>query len=269
MADLSRIMRAVSRDDARMRRYEDRIHATTARYKNFMTGLVTRSLDDLIVDDGRVRRSPDNELVIQRMQEAIERGLSGNEWDGFSAELQGIIEVRARTLNTMMREMGLQEGIIQDPTGLRPVIRAIDDMHSNLADGSDWTREEFRSLITRYRGDIQQGVPVTRSELSRAFVSKGGVLPQYADVTAVLQLSAVDREVKVMQAERAGVHKMKYLGPDDRATRPWCEKHVNRVEPMEYWENEENDAGPNPPLIYGGGWNCRHRLIPWRDEWDD
>jgi len=54
-----------------------------------------------------------------------------------------------------------------------------------------------------------------------------------------------------------------YMGPDDAVTRPFCEVLVNRVIKQEYFSKLKNDQkGANSFVRNGGGWNCRHRLMP-------
>lgn len=79
-------------------------------------------------------------------------------------------------------------------------------------------------------------------------------------------LAAFDREVSGQVATEAGVEWFLYDGPVDDLTRPYCQERVGKRYTLDSLDAVPNDTGPNPPSRYGGGWNCRHRLVPLLDE---
>lgn len=54
-----------------------------------------------------------------------------------------------------------------------------------------------------------------------------------------------------------------YLGPEDAVTRPFCSVLVGKAIKEEYFPKLKNDQkGASSFRSNGGGWNCRHRLLP-------
>jgi len=54
-----------------------------------------------------------------------------------------------------------------------------------------------------------------------------------------------------------------YMGPDDAVTRPFCDVLVGKAIKEEYFSKLKNDQkGASSFRSNGGGWNCRHRLMP-------
>ena len=80
---------------------------------------------------------------------------------------------------------------------------------------------------------------------------------------------AFNRSVSQAQAQRLGIQKFLYVGPDDRITRDFCKDILNRRSPPVYTEKEiasmSNGQGLNVAQ-YGGGYNCRHEWLPVTDE---
>jgi hypothetical protein len=114
---------------------------------------------------------------------------------------------------------------------------------------------------------MQSGETVTRRQLIDALEAKAGVAPQYAGTIANTELAAIDREIRLVQTQAAGLSLMRYTGPVDRITREFCLENLGRIESLNYWEMLQNPTGPNPASVYCGGFNCRHRLLPWDMAW--
>ena len=54
-----------------------------------------------------------------------------------------------------------------------------------------------------------------------------------------------------------------YMGPDDAVTRPFCDVLVGKAVKAEYFPKlKNNQKGASSFATNGGGWNCRHRLMP-------
>jgi hypothetical protein len=79
-------------------------------------------------------------------------------------------------------------------------------------------------------------------------------------------LASFDRTVTGKIWEGAGLCSFRYLGPNDRSTRPFCRSHVGHVYPLIEIKAMHNGAGRfDNPWIYGGGIRCRHRWIPYQE----
>lgn len=79
---------------------------------------------------------------------------------------------------------------------------------------------------------------------------------------------AFQRLTHIKKAEKAGITKFLYVGPDDERTRPFCAEHVDRVYSLEEIRAMDNGQGL-PVEVYGGGYNCRHHWRPISDELAD
>lgn len=75
-------------------------------------------------------------------------------------------------------------------------------------------------------------------------------------------LLAIDRAVSLAQAEAVDVEDWLYSGPEDQANRDFCREHVGKRHTSKQVAALQNDVGPQPASLYGGGWNCRHRWLP-------
>jgi hypothetical protein len=74
------------------------------------------------------------------------------------------------------------------------------------------------------------------------------------------------RAVIQESAEQRGYEYYQYIGPDDSANRPFCDRHVDKI-----YTREEIDALDNGQIanvfLTGGGYRCRHHWRPVRPEW--
>lgn len=79
-------------------------------------------------------------------------------------------------------------------------------------------------------------------------------------------LNSFGRQLTIMQAEENDIEEYAYVGPDDDVIRDWCSHWVGlRGTPEEFEETAEDwgrDKQPGPVMVYGGGYNCRHRFVP-------
>lgn len=82
-----------------------------------------------------------------------------------------------------------------------------------------------------------------------------------AETWARTTMASVHRTATVALGEQIGIDKYMYWGPDDKLTRDFCNEHIGEVRTMKEWA-----ALPNGQIgtaaTMGGGYNCRHRLIP-------
>lgn len=73
------------------------------------------------------------------------------------------------------------------------------------------------------------------------------------------------RSITQAKAKELSVDLFAYVGPQDGITRPFCKARVNKIytsEQIAKWDNGTN----LPADIYGGGYNCRHDLVPMSRE---
>lgn len=127
-------------------------------------------------------------------------------------------------------------------------------------------RQALTDSISRIDKFIDESKNVTKNAFKTGMIEKIGIIASFTKFVSNEVLYGTDRIVRKEQAAKMGELLM-YVGPNDQVTRDWCFEHVDKAASKEYWETAENDVGPNPPLLYGGGWNCRHRLLAVQKEW--
>lgn len=73
------------------------------------------------------------------------------------------------------------------------------------------------------------------------------------------------RSITQAKAKELNVDLFAYVGPDDGITRPFCDARVNKIytrAQIAKWDN----GTKLPADVYGGGYNCRHDLVPMSQE---
>jgi hypothetical protein len=120
----------------------------------------------------------------------------------------------------------------------------------------------------KYAGDLKQtvanyalgGDPVDLQEVLAELPKRtaSGII---AEVDT--SLSGINRTLTVKKAVETFGDKVlfEYFGPSDGLTRPFCKKYLGQRLTKEQIQSIDNGQGLDP-LLYGGGWNCRHQWRP-------
>jgi len=261
---------AFSDDEKLMDLYELFIKRDTSSYDANLQSLVDELAGALIADEaGRLTIEQDNIALLNRIEDTIQSYLASDETDKLRQQLINTLDERLDTINQFVIDAGLANLVIDQPKRINRIINAIDVVSVKMSEGVDWSQEEIRQLFLQVRGDIDTGTRISLSDFKLKLQMKGRVLPNYAKVVANTQLAAVDRIARKEQAKEGVINTMKYYGVLDGLTRPFCKRMVGQIKSIEEWESTYNDTGPQPAIDYCGGWNCRHRLIPYKPEWDN
>lgn len=104
----------------------------------------------------------------------------------------------------------------------------------------------------------------TLSDVSEIISSSVGSTMAKANNQARTMLMAYGRQVNMMLGERAGVGWYVYIGPLDQISRPFCRHLAGKVLSVEQIKALENGQ-IEPPMVHGGGYNCRHHWSPVSD----
>jgi hypothetical protein len=101
--------------------------------------------------------------------------------------------------------------------------------------------------------------------LLNQIASKLAIRKDQARSLSEAMVAGFERQLSVRQATEAGVKYFAYLGPEDGVTRPWCNHWVGRAGTIQMFEETADmwgrDKQPLPAMMYGGGYNCRHRYV--------
>lgn len=91
-----------------------------------------------------------------------------------------------------------------------------------------------------------------------------GMLERHWKTNSYDLFARIDRAANLVYADRLGLNYAIYSGTVKDTTRPWCEKHVNKVlsrEEIDAWKGQmwagKIQVGYDPYLD-AGGFNCRH-----------
>jgi len=79
------------------------------------------------------------------------------------------------------------------------------------------------------------------------------------------RITSFGRELTAVAAESVGIDHYLYTGPIDGITRPFCRQLVGRVFTKTQVQDLRNYQ-IEPPLVRGGGYNCRHTWAPVSEE---
>lgn len=94
----------------------------------------------------------------------------------------------------------------------------------------------------------------------------GKDMARYASQQVHDALTQFDRTINARIALESGATKFRYHGPDDEATREFCDKHVDKIytidEMNKIWQGEWAGKSGSDPFVNAGGYNCRHRFRP-------
>lgn len=121
------------------------------------------------------------------------------------------------------------------------------------------SKEKTADIVTR---SIIGSVPRRLSakalaEASKISLSKGG--QRMHDATMVFS-----RQVQSLNSDRYDF--FLYTGPDDKVTRPFCNKHVDKIRSKVEIDQLRNGQ-IDDVFLSGGGYRCRHVWRPVKKEW--
>jgi len=111
-----------------------------------------------------------------------------------------------------------------------------------------------KEVISVVRNGFNSG-KATVAELSKQIKLKTGKAKVYAETIAVTARMMQNRSNYLEQALKAGVRKLKYVGPP--AERDFCTSHLNNTYTIEEIQNMSNGQGIDV-LTGCGGWRCKH-----------
>lgn len=116
--------------------------------------------------------------------------------------------------------------------------------------------------LSRLRPVILENV-ILGTQIDELVLSQtaSNVLLNFTRTELTTALISFNRMITLVQAEQAGLDLFLYIGPNDKITRPFCRRTLNKknIPIFTKKEIEAMDNGQGLPVItYGGGYNCRH-----------
>lgn len=238
-------------------------------------------IDDFETEDGRIKKSNKNFLLITRVDElfkgfAIDGGyvliqnlinrfqkvVSYN--TGYFTSLLGKSEQLSLTINRVNtltnKRLGLNTdgGLVKDGY-----------LHSLYTDNT--VRNQSREIL--YRGVLSQNKPTDLKNEVKKFVmgaeDKGGAIYKFYSKFAYDTFGQIDRMASLQFAEEYKLKWFVYYGTLIKTSRPFCRKHINGIyntTEAQKWVYEQPapvgvSATTYNPVIDMGGINCCHTAI--------
>ena len=173
--------------------------------------------------------------------------------DILNKEYQKIIDLNYADYKTIFPE-GLQYSDVTMETLNN--LKELD--YSEFAQLSDNMNQNLTRVI------INQQLGILTKDMAVEEITKyTGQFSKYSKTWVDTAISGYYRESSEKLGTDMGIELWEYFGPDDKITRPFCHDQLiaNQQLTIEQW-NQKSNGQINPVSKYGGGYNCRHRLLP-------
>lgn len=266
----SEAIKLIETDLMKLYKFDDAMTIYAQRLRKNAHRQTTRLLAE-ITDQGRLLTAgPRMVQVMNELERALIDIVGNDQAKRYLKDVAQIITKRSVEMNRLIKKLGLPPEALLGPDMSRNprVLNALERVSDAMARSNAVATQKIAQTIVKYKtlANTSDAVPYKKF-LSELQVS-ASIPARYTGTVANTSLMSMDRELRQDQARGADIENAKFVGPRDSVTRQFCVTHLNQVRSWSYWEQTSNSVGPNPPSHYGGGWNCRHALVPWLDEWD-
>lgn len=245
---LSDIKREVTKN---IRETEARVSVLVKEVELFISSYIGRFMAELEDDD-----EPD---AIARLGELIQ-GMKSAGLDDKLAQIGRLYGEELKKANEMFQKYGGGEMLQINEDTIRALIQFKVEQVENIAltQVGNLRPVIVQQIITGEPFDVQSLVDRVSSRTLA-----------HIETELNTAMIAFNRTVAKAQAERLGIEKFLYVGPDDKITRQFCKDTLNDRNPPVYTSDEIADMDNEQGLDvsqYGGGYNCRHEWLPVTDE---
>lgn len=261
-------LRIYAIDSRKLEAVRQRIFRDAHSAKATFSRRIETALSDLVTEDGAITSERLNLDRLDDMLPELRTELNRIIGQDYRADIENNIRKRFGQYDTFARKLGFPE-FGEGAERFDDVQRRLRTISESIDAATDRGMQRIRNTLAgaRYSAANSQGPSL--AALKATLISEGGVAPAYAGQVSNTMLFSIDRYLTKEQTKRAGLVKQRYTGPVDSLTRDFCLRWVGEVRPVQFWEELNNDTGPQPVSDFGGGWGpCRHRLIAWSDDWE-
>lgn len=253
-------------DEKLMDGYHNMIVRDSDLFRRSIKRSISAQMKELVMVDGLVTPDPRNQAALLNLLNEGDSFFDRNGFQKLQDDIYATFNKRLSTANRLMKNAGLSSGAMQVDFAALPVIESqIKRTADKLSMGKAYYASRIQEAILGSR--IFSNSEVGYKELVDVLASRSEALAGYAHTVANTELMALDNTIRALQADQAGILYFRFTGPVDSKTREFCLEWVGRVETLDFWAMLENPTGPNPVSEYRGGYNCRHRLLPWNPDW--
>lgn len=192
-----------------------------------------------------------------------------------------VVEARLITIDDIIRSLEIDEAAIlgEEVFEIDYVQDSIEQISRSYLEGALGT-DEYEGSIERiensmynYRFNRDKEEHVLREDLMNELRVAANFGENHANSIAITEMGGIDRGLKRIQAERGGIDHGLYSGIYDDIIRPFCDRQLGLIKTYEEWDEMANDMPEGqfdkPVSVYGGGYYCRHRIVPYDPAWSD
>lgn len=237
-------------------------------------------VQSLAGDDGYLKPGALTNADLDAMQEELFGIYSDDALENHFNEMVGLVDLRLANIDDLMLELELTDGILGDAVfEMETVQNQITNIGEGLIRGRDGegdykgSLERIEESMNQYRFNRNKSEFTLREEFMDTLVKDAGAGVNHANSVAVTSMATIDRQLRRVQSTEAGTTHGIYAGPFDNVIRPFCDDWLGQVMTWDFWDSLRNDMPVGlfdyPASIYGGGINCRHRIIAWVLDWED
>ena len=281
MPSLTSIFEIIATDEKLAQGLFSQLDDLKDREKGKIMDIIYRYLTAKMVDDdGYIKPGALTDKQLQAFEDDLTGYFDYDNLDPFLNDCLDTFDTRLKTIDTMMSDLGLTDGILGEAVFELPVVvDEIDKVGNAMVEarngnGEDWdgALQNIRQSFADYRYDRKKGRKTKLLDLQETLRKDAQVLPNYTNSIASTSLARMDRTLRRTQSLSAGLEYGKYVGPLDDITRPFCREQLDDpIKKWETWDSMENNMTipiyKSPVSKVGGGINCRHRIIPWDLAW--
>jgi len=264
-------LKAFAIDEKLIDSFEAAIKKSSAAHSRALFGSIETALSSLITNaDGMINPNMINTNVLDDFQRSAEQILKNSGLDKQVEDVFKIFNDRISSLNDMTQAAGFTSATVTDFERFEQINRSVNAFAQRVTNGAPVIADQVRNATLSFRNDLATGNRVRFETLVDVLTKKAGILPNYAKTIANTELMAIDRKGRFIQSAQSDLNSLRYTGVLDNLTRNFCREHIGVVKQRQEWQAMNNDmtSGAVNVADYCGGYNCRHRLILWRPEWN-
>ncbi len=236
--------------DAEVERFKAELAASLAKITEHLRTALERAHRN---DDGTLSADAFNLTLVRETGDQV-AAMLGDSFTEAQASFRQAAAGLAHVVGADLEDQGLSPQLTDISAGAIQALagHGVDDLAEVSLTASAELRDVLRECLTTGL-DPTAAMDALAAKMDRTV----------AQATSLVDTSLVglDRTIVVEAAGAAGVEWWALDGPTDSLTRPWCADRVGRRFTRTDMDRQLNDSGPNPPSVYGGGWNCRHRWV--------
>lgn len=216
-----------------------KLEDTNKKLNTLLGELINTNKTTEIIDVAIMKQQIDNLLVESGYYEVVDNILN--------VEYQKLIDMNFENYKKLYGEsFQLSELSLQELDALKK---------QDYTDFNLFT-DDISNKLNKNIINLQFGA-INRKQAIENIIGYTSELATYSKTWIDTAISGYYTKSGVAMAKDNGIGKFQYLGVDDKLTRPFCKKHLNEIETMEYWSKQDNGQGLPVP-VYRGGYNCRH-----------